>query len=407
MKLYDNNAQRPKAEAALVAPKIKVTSKAGTLLLLAMLFVSGGATCTNRRRVDDLFQPPVVFDNNPTKEQLIESINRSLAIQKIRSLNIKVSSPEIATRLRGTFTWERPLNFSFSASPGSMVFGEVIAAGSNNQTFWLKTQYPPPTRLVYASYEEFENQVGPRHILPVSPIWIREALGIIEFDPRDFTQMSAPRPDGNVELTTVIRSGQRLYTRTIVVEPKHVVISEVRLEDGATKRLIAQANLSEHSNYGAVGVNLPNRIDISLHPDSGPTLAFTIEIGQYAINDGEPADPASFAIPDTTGASVHDLVKINESIASAGRVGAAGRVGTGYGPPSASNGSAANVGSNANYALAEFQQPLNQRPAATSGMQNNSLPSNPVQPNTHAGVSSPRYTPVSHARPDPLQNVRR
>jgi hypothetical protein len=190
--------------------------------------------------------------------------------------------------------------------------GDVISAGSNQEEFWLQMQYPSPPKMLFARYDEFENQVGPRNMLPVSPIWIREALGIVEIDPTHQTTMSPPRPtDGFVELTTLIPSGRRMYSRTLVVDPMSVTIHETILRDAATKRMVAHAKQSEHSHYAAVGVSLPHRVDVQLSPDVGPVLAFTVEIWNFAINDGEPADPSVFVKPDASGMQAWDLVRVN------------------------------------------------------------------------------------------------
>jgi hypothetical protein len=298
------------------------------LALVGITFVAGGATCANRRQtIRNEFLPPVVFDEVPTLQQIAERVNHSRAITQLESATLTISSPEMAINLRGELAWERspallgtkiPDNFSLKGYAGSQVFGTPLAAGSNADLFWMQMQAPgtPPT-IFYAKHREFDNQLGPRHILPVSPLWLSEALGIIDFDPNGQHDAPQQRVDGKIEVVSYIPTARGTYRRVLVLDAQTGVIEQTILNDPASK-MVAMALQSDHQYYSAVDWNLPHNVSIQMQPDDGPPLAFTIEIGFYSMNSPAKTDPNAFAPPDPTGLVMHNLVELNGGKASAG-----------------------------------------------------------------------------------------
>ncbi len=278
-------------------------------LLFGLCFVSGGATCAKRRPIAE-FSPPVVFRETPTLQQLIDHTNRSLSIQRIESNNLTIASPGLAGQLSGNLQWERPHNFSLQAYMGSRVLGTVLAAGSNQEMFWLQTQMPPPATLYYARHDDFESQLGPRHILPVSPLWLREALGIVEFDPSFEHEGPLVRADNKLEVRSLIPSPRGPYQRVVVFAPNTLVIEETRLYD-QTQKLVARAQQSDQEYFSAIQASLPHKVIIELIPDDGNTLSFTIDVGFYLLNQTANPQTTAFTMPDTTGLSTRDLVQWN------------------------------------------------------------------------------------------------
>ncbi len=274
---------------------------------LLVAFVCGGATCANRHALQD-FAPPVVFESEPTLDQLMANINRSLAIQQLESHTLSISSDEFSAKLRGNLQWQRPHNFNLQAYPGSPIMGTVFAAGSNSEMFWLQTQMPSPPKFYYARHDTFEQHGGPRRMLPVSPLWLREALGVVELDPTHNHEGPTVRADGKLEIRSYIPSPRGHYRRHLVLHARTGTIEQTLLYNHVGK-LVAVAQQSDHKYYAAVDFSLPRQIDIQLQPDEGPVLAFQIKIGFHLIN--EPIDPSTFAHPDTTGLIREDLVQTN------------------------------------------------------------------------------------------------
>ncbi len=275
------------------------------LWALLIPFVAGGATCASRRRISD-FTPPVVFTAPPSLSQLSEHINHSLAIERLESNTITITSPEISTKLAGSLAWERPHNFSLQAYPGTKLLGLAFAAGSNADMFWLQQQMGGPPTLYYAQHDEFENQTGPRRMLPVSPLWLREALGVVELDPAMQHNGPTLRPDGKLEIETFIPSPRGAYRRVLVLSSNTAVIEQTLLYNHVGK-LVAIAQQSEHQLYTAVNWSLPHKVNIQLQPDEGPALAFSVDVEFYMVNAGPSTDPSAFTPPDATGLSTYNL----------------------------------------------------------------------------------------------------
>lgn len=286
------------------------------LLLFCICFVSGGATCARRRPMSEIPLPPVVFRETPTLQQLIDHTNQSLAIQRIESNNLAITSPGLTGQLSGNLQWERPHNFSLQAYMGSRALGTVLAAGSNRDMFWLQSQMPPPPTLYYARHDDFESQQGPRHILPVSPLWLREALGIVEYDPSFEHEGPHVRTDGKLEVRSLIPSPRGPYIRVVVFAPNTLAIEETRLYDQSMK-MIARAQQSDHEYFSTIQANLPHKIIVELIPDDGNTLSFTIDVGFYLLNQTVNAQTTAFTMPDATGLSQVDLVQANAQMGQA------------------------------------------------------------------------------------------
>ncbi|GIW97748.1 MAG: hypothetical protein KatS3mg111_1081 [Pirellulaceae bacterium] len=280
--------------------------------ILAVMIVTCGATCARRQPLTE-FAPPPRFDDVPTLAEIIEQVNKSLQIQRLESNTLTISSPEIITNLRGTLRWERPHNFSLEAYPGTRLMGLAFAAGSNEEMFWLQTQMPSPPTLYYARHDEFESQPGPRRILPVSPLWFREALGVVEIDPALSHEGPITRPDGTLEIRSYIPSPRGAYRRHLVLDGRTGVLKQTLLYNHAG-RLVATAQQSDHQYYSAVDWSLPHTVDVQLQPDSGPPLAFHVEVGFYLINEPMSNEAGAYQPPDSTGLVTVDLVQANAQL---------------------------------------------------------------------------------------------
>ena len=217
-----------------------------------------------------------------------------------------ITSPEISAKLAGSLAWERPHNFSLQAYPGTRLLGLAFAAGSNADMFWLQQQMGGPPTLYYAKHDEFENQAGPRRMLPVSPLWLREALGVVELDPAMQHNGPTLRPDGKLEIETFIPSPRGPYRRVLVMSSNTATIEQTLLYNHVGK-LVAIAQQSEHQYYSAINWSLPHKVNIQLQPDEGPALAFAVEVEFYMVNESASSDPSAFKPPDATGLSTFNL----------------------------------------------------------------------------------------------------
>ncbi len=291
---------------------------------MSIAFVSGGATCPKRGTLRDEFRPPVVWTETPTLQQVADHVNRSLAIDQLASNNLSVTSPDYSGKLTGNFQWERPHKFTFEAYI-MKALGVNLAAGSNEQMFWLQSSSPPT--VYFARHDEFESQPGTRYVLPVSPLWLREALGVIEFDPAGQHEEPTVRADGKVEVVSYIPSPGKVelvshnpsprgaYRRVLTLSPTLGTIEQTRLYD-VTGKLVAMAQQSDHEYFSDIDWSLPHNVIVQLYPDEGPALSFTIDVGFYLRNQPPNTDPDAYNPPDPTGLSTVNLVQYNQSQAA-------------------------------------------------------------------------------------------
>lgn len=268
----------------------------------------------NRTRQQEPFQPRVVFETRPDLNQITGLVNNSLKIQSLESHTLTVSSPDILARLRGKMKWARPDQFQLEAFLGSKLTGTALGAGSNSEQFWFQVARPDP-RLYFARHDEFDQHAGPRTILPVSPLWLREAMGVIEFDPSFSTEGPIERADGNLEIRSYIPSRRGNYRRHVVLEAKTGLILETVLYDH-NGRLVAASTMSEHEYYTAIDFSLPHHVDIRLLPDGTPPIQFSVEIGSYLVNQIGENEYGSFQMPDARGLTQVNLVQFNSGLGS-------------------------------------------------------------------------------------------
>ncbi len=147
--------------------------------LLFSLFTTTGATCIPKRSLNE-FAPPIIFANTPDVSQISEVLNRTRAIQQLQSNAVSIRIPDLP-KLNAKMVWERPRRFRMTGGLSSMT-GTDFDLGSNDEIFWMATRHGPQPSLHFARHDQFALQME-RQVLPVSPDWLIEALGVIELDP--------------------------------------------------------------------------------------------------------------------------------------------------------------------------------------------------------------------------------
>lgn len=269
-----------------------------------MLFSASGATCAKHRTIKE-FQPEVVWKDVPTIEQVMEQVNGSRRIQQLQSstITLKLDAPGTPA-LSANLSIERPRRLRLQARV-SRLMGNELDMGSNEQVFWLQTMRPQPT-LFYAQHQQFE-QLAARKVLPVSPDWIIEALGLPEMNPADVHEGPIQRADGLLEVRSQIATALGT-TRRILVLDRSGLVREIVLYD-AQGNLVAHAKQTEHENYPGVNYALPHHVQIRLLPAGEPEINFDIDVGFYLVNELMGNDPQRWTMPDPAGLSVIDLVQ--------------------------------------------------------------------------------------------------
>jgi len=279
-----------------------------SIWLLLAFWMTSGATCYQKRNVTD-FQPPEVFRAPPDIQQLAEVINRNRGIQQLESNAVSVRLPGVPT-LASRILWERPRRFRMTGGL-SRLTGTDFDLGSNDEVFWMATRRGPSPVMYVARHDQFESQMN-RQILPVSPDWLIEAMGIVELDPSTVVQTPTNRGDGMLEVESLISSQIGSYRRTLVIDPRFATVRQVILRD-PSGRMLATSTLSDHQHYPSLQVSLPHHIQVQLMPVGTEPLDLDVVISFYTLNDNQGTDPQRWTIPDSAGYTVKDLVQMNAS----------------------------------------------------------------------------------------------
>ena len=289
--------ERPNNSSYMEETKTSTALQCMAILLLTL--VTGGATCMPRRSIPE-FQPKPVFTTPPTQDQLTEAINRSRNVQSLQSNSVTVNVNNERT-INTNVTWAREKRFRMTASVAGFAGVDI---GSNDEVFWMAIRGGLTKEMYFARHVEFESQVD-RPVLPVSPIWLIQAMGICEIKSR-LVQDPVTRADGLVELTTEEPSPIGNYTRTLVVDPKYGFTRQVFLRD-PTGRLVANAQQSKHEYYASVQSSLPHHIKVQLIPSGSPLLEIDISIASYVVNSLATDNMTQFVMPNTNGYQVVNL----------------------------------------------------------------------------------------------------
>lgn len=263
-------------------------------LVCLCVFCSTGATCIPKRQLNEL-KPTPVFTVPPTLDQLTEVLNRTTQVNSLQSNSISVRVNQ-ETSLSSTLTWMREKNFRMTASIAGF---RGLDLGSNQDAFWMTIRIGMTPNLFYARHDEFDAQPV-RRILPVSPLWLIEALGVTGFDPSTMIQEPIVRADGMIELTTFVPSVGGNLQRSLIVDPQYGFTRQIFLRD-ATGRLIAQSQQSNHEYYSAIQTSLPHKVKIQLIPQMDEQIELDITIGSYMVNGMSGSSGTQFDFPNTNG----------------------------------------------------------------------------------------------------------
>lgn len=270
----------PKSRRPVVAP----------LLACACLTLSLSSGCQVLTRFrNPAPAAPVVLDSTSSLDQLIAAVTQqSERVQQLKA-DVRVSAPGMPS-LRGDLQIERPRRLRLQAAVlGISDLGFDL--GSNEESFWVwqKASLPdePPT-LFFARHAEFQ-QSALRENLQLQPLWLVDALGLIEFHAEDQHQGPFPRDDGRVEIRSYSQSAERPAIRIAVVDPRRALVIQQSFYDRQGNRL-AYLNSIEHKYYAEHQVSLPHRVELHLSGTSAASAQLTVDAGKYVINSllGDP-----------------------------------------------------------------------------------------------------------------------
>lgn len=233
---------------------------------------------------------PVVFQDNPTLEQIVQAMNtQSGRVQRLQTQGATLRVPN-APAVTADLAMERPRNFRFRA--GTTITGAELDLGSNGELFWFWARLAPQPALFYARHEQFATSRA-RQFLAIDPSWLIEGIGLPDL-PAD-AQLEGPIPAGGdrFEIRGRVNTPAGPVTKAIVLHNRFAWVLEQRVYD-AQSQLIAASRTSNHQYYPTDQVALAQHIEVQV---PSAQLQFSIDVDRYLVNNLQ-GDPASlFALP--------------------------------------------------------------------------------------------------------------
>jgi len=269
------------------------------LLTFALLLLLATAGCRGLRtwmQPQPGPQAPAVLPEEPNLSQVLSAVNQnSQRVQSYYSPNARISASGLPA-LRADIALQRPRNFRLRAQLAVGFTGPEIDLGSNRHEFWFWVRRSQPPAVYYAAHDQYQASAV-RHLVPVDPDWLIDALGMPQFDAA--AQHTGPRRlrDGRLEVRSVVHSPTGELVKITLVDPVRAWVLEQHMYSADGKR-IASAMADQFRYDPAHAVSLPGHIEVQL-----PTanLNLQIDAGDFRINQ-PPGDPAQmFSRPSYDG----------------------------------------------------------------------------------------------------------
>lgn len=239
---------------------------------------------------------PRVLPEQPTFSQVASVVNaNSDRVQSILAPSATVRMTG-SPGLRAQIAFHRPRQFRMVAN----LLGPQVDIGSNDEQFWLWTKQD--NRVLYCSHEQFASSAA-RQWIPVDPMWLPEAFGLVRFSPNEQHTEPAPMPGGRLRIdTTRTELGETTRRVAIIHAASGWVLEQYLYNESGT--LLASAVSSGHTVDGITGATLPNQVEITW-PTIGMSLH--VELGNVQINNSSTGSPDRYAMPQYGGAKYVDL----------------------------------------------------------------------------------------------------
>lgn len=242
--------------------------------------------------------PPVAFTSAPTVDDIVRVVNSNTA--PIQQLSADSATLSVAgyPPLRGNLHLERPKRFRLQAS----LLSPEVDLGSNDELFWVWINRSPDKAVLFARHEAFARSPV-RQQMPLDPLWVTEALGLVQLDPLAQYEGPVARPTGELEIRTRVSTPQGELVRTYAVHASYGWVLEQRIQDSAGQ-ILASARASRHRYDPNVGVALPQYVEMSIPPAE---LALSLSVGAYRFNQPVGNPDALWSPPQIEGYPLVDI----------------------------------------------------------------------------------------------------
>ena len=236
---------------------------------------------------------PIVFSSTPTLEQVKGEFNkRYTGIQSLSTSSAVFAASNVMIPLRScsiAYEKQRKLRVRGGVTLG---MGTEIDLGSNDEEFWFWVKQNVPKELYYAKHSEYAN-CDVRSIIPIEPEWLIETLGIIELKDSDVHEGPTRVDDGNLQITSYLKTPRGTYSRRITFHPQTgaILLYAIYAPNGQP---FVGAVLSDHEVDPVNGILHAKKIVITC-PDANVTL--TINMGKVSFNSPGGFSPDAFVKP--------------------------------------------------------------------------------------------------------------
>ena len=275
-------------------------------LLLMLLFCGSGATCRPSFRnpfVTNVGPPvPVVLMPGASLDQVIAAVNQnSSRITSYQTNDASISVPGMPgiPLLRGNIAVQRPGRVRLQAS--TAITGAEVDMGSNDELLWFWVKRNEPPALYFSRHDQFVGSAA-QQLMPIEPQWLLDALGMMQFSPNDQHEPPVPRGNGTLEIRSVMQTRSGTMTKSTVVDAQTALVLEQHIYDPAGT-LLASAVSSRHRYYQAMGVSLPQKVELRL---PAMQTSLSIDVGNVAVNQLLQS-PQLFSMPAISGVQQVDL----------------------------------------------------------------------------------------------------
>ena len=253
-------------------------------VMVVLVFCLCGASCPRQLRAPSTVTAPVVFFGEPSLDDVIQVVNgNTRRISQLQAIDATLAVPGFPA-LQTSLALERPRRLRIQA--GSGLTGTELDLGSNDELFWLWTKRNEPPAVYYA-YHHQHAAVEMANILPVSPDWLIESLGLVELDPTAHYQGPTRLGNGQLEIRYTVGADQGGVTKVLVLDGQRGYILQQQVFD-QQGRMLAVAKASAFQFDPLNLASLPRRLEIQLPPAQ---MRFTLQVDYFAINQlyGDPA----------------------------------------------------------------------------------------------------------------------
>jgi len=265
-----------------------------TLILMLVLLLNCGCKALQTTfGMKPAARIPMIFATTPTLEQVKEEFNKRYASIQSLSTNtasFSVSSFPMAMKY-STIAYEKPGKLRVSGGV-TLGMGTEFDLGSNDELFWFWVKRDVPKAIYYARHEEFANSPT-RGILPIEPEWLIEALGIIELKETDTHEGPRRDKDGNLQITSFLKTPRGTYPRIITFHPQTGAIFSYEIYAPNGQPFVG-ATLSDHQVDPLHGILHAKKVVIT-SPEANETI--TIHLGNVSFNSSGGFNPEAFVMP--------------------------------------------------------------------------------------------------------------